>query len=322
MENILGIACSRYGIQESNLTPLRGGHFAQVYIFARDGIDLILRLSPPNKDVDIQAQRSIIDWMAFLANQGAAVPQPQQSLDGNLIEVISTENGDWLAVVLTRAAGILSEELPFQQWNRQLFQSLGTAIGKVHAISRKYNPRTGINFPQWDQGGNMFSRSIQNEPWLIEKQSHILEHVRGFPRTPETFGLIHGDLHFGNFFIDEPSQIITLIDFDDCCYGWFSMDIAILLFDILVLYQGNDKKKFGHDFMASFTAGYIQENPLPQSWLKQVPLFMKLLEINLYDMVAKYYPNDKDVWVQKFMPGRKECIQNNTPYFDMSSIPS
>lgn len=38
-----------------------------------------------------------------------------------------------------------------------------------------------------------------------------------------------------------PNKEITIFDFDDCVYGWFVMDIATLLFDILVVYQGAAK---------------------------------------------------------------------------------
>ncbi len=321
MDDILRIASSSFGIPVTDLTPMRGGHFARVYLFQRAGMDLIMRLTPSNKDVDVQAQRSIFDWMAFLATHGAAVPQPQPSLKGNLIEVISSAEGDWLAVVFTRAAGILSEEIPIQQWDQPLFRALGKAIGRVHAISRDYQPAPGYCFPHWDQGGNLFNRHIQNEHWLKEKQSYLLEQVLRIQKFPDTYGLIHGDLHFGNFFVHEPSQVITLIDFDDCAYGWFSMDIAILLFDILVLYQGYERDKFGRDFLRSFLAGYIPENPLPASWVDQLPLFLKLLEINLYDMLAKYYPNELDEWGAKFMPGRKERLENDLPYINLDWMP-
>jgi Ser/Thr protein kinase RdoA (MazF antagonist) len=321
MEEVLKIASSSFGIHLKDLTPMRGGHFARVYLFQRAGMDFILRLAPPNEDVDVRAQRSIFDWMSFLAAHGAAVPEPQPSLKGNLIEVIPATEGDWLAVVFTRAAGILSEELPIQQWNQPLFQALGKTIGRAHAISRHYEPAPGICFPQWDQGGNLFNQQIQYELWLKEKQTRLMEQIQRFQKSPETYGLIHGDLHFGNFFVHEATQVITLIDFDDCAYGWFSMDIALLLFDILVLYQGNERDKFGHDFLRSFLAGYLPENPLPSSWVDQVPLFLKLLEINLYDMMAKYYPNELGEWGAKFMPGRKERLDGDIPYLNLGSLP-
>jgi Ser/Thr protein kinase RdoA (MazF antagonist) len=313
----LPLAASLYNLSESEFQPLRGGHYAHVYRFQRDGKEYVLRLTPPNDESDAQAQRSLLTWMAHLAAQGASVPAPLTSQKGNLIEIIPTAQGDWLVTAFTRAEGVLSEELPIEQWDEPLFQALGRAIGKVHAIARYYIPPAGASYPQWDAGGNMFNDRIRNERWLEEKQALLRERIQSLPRPPEAYGLIHCDLHFANFFVHVPTQVITLIDFDDCAYGWFSMDIAVLLFDILVLYPGSDKDEYAQKFMRNFLAGYLPENALPGFWLEQMPLFLKLLEINIYDQVAKFYPGNSEEWGLKFMPGRKERLEKDLPYVDL-----
>jgi amicoumacin kinase len=310
----LNNAASLYGISVEELQPLRGGHFAHVYGFKRNGRNYVLRLTPPNEDVDLKAQKSILAWMAYLAANGASVPEPLPSKNDNLVEVISSPEGEWLAVVFTQAEGILSEEIPLDQWDDVQFQTLGRSIGKIHAIARDYVPSNEVSYPQWETGGNLFNRQIENELWLKKRQSHLLEQIRALPRPADAYGLIHCDLHFGNFFVDVRKQIVTLIDFDDCAYGWFVMDIAVLLFDILVLYPGTDKDEYGQDFLRSFLTGYLTENQLSMFWLEQLPLFLKLLEINIYDMVAKSYPDNADEWVMKFMSCRKERLESDTPY--------
>ena len=108
---------------------------------------------------------------------------------------------------------------------------------------------------------------------------------------PEAYGPIHCDLHFGNFYVDVPRRLITLIDFDDSACGWFSMDIATLLFDLLVLKTGSDGVRTARSFLQDFLRGYRSENEMQGTWLQQLPLFMKLMEINLYDEVVKFYPD-------------------------------
>lgn len=313
----LSTAASLYNLAESDLKPMRGGHFAQVYSFQRNGSSYILRLTPPDNEIDLQRQRSLLTWMAYLAAHGAFVPSPLASRKKNLIEIIPAVDGDWLATVFTRAKGILSEELPIEQWDAPLFRVLGKAIGKVHSIARQYHPQAGVDFLQWDSAGNLFNKQIQNEHWLKDKQARVLEYIQSLPKPSEAYGLIHGDLHFGNFYIHVPKMIITLIDFDDCAYGWFCMDIAMLLFDILVLYPGTSKEEFALNFLKNFLLGYLAENPLSWFWLEQIPLFLKLLEINIYDMVVKYYPSEPGEWSSKFMPGRKERIEKGLPYVDL-----
>ena len=313
----LHTAASCYGVSESELQPLDGGHFTHVYSFVREDKSYILRLSRPSADTNLERQRAILAWMAYLVAHGALVPEPLVSNNGNSVEVIPSSNGDWLVVAFTQAEGILSEELSLNQWNKEQFQLLGSSIGKMHAIARGYVPSRETNHPDWESGGNLFSHQIQNEFWLTERQSHILEQIRSLPKPADTYGLIHCDLHFGNFFLDIPGQKITLIDFDDCAYGWFVMDIVVLLFDVLVLYTGSDKGEYGRHFLSNFLDGYLAENPLSHFWLEQLPLFLKLLEINVYDMVARSSPEAADEWVTKFMAGRKERLENDLPYIDL-----
>ena len=318
MQNIpLNSAASLFRVPEAALQPLRGGHFAQVYGFKRDDRNFVLRLSPPNDDVDVIAQRSILAWMAYLARHGASVPAPLLSQNGNLVEVVSSPEGEWLVVAFTQADGILSEEIPLDQWDDAHFQVLGRSIGKVHAIARDYAPSSEVSYPDWETGGNLFNRQIQNEPWLKEKQARLVEQIHALPKSTDAYGLVHCDLHFGNFFVDVRKQIITLIDFDDCAYGWFVMDIAVLLFDVLVLYPASDKAGYALKFLRSFLSGYLAENPLPRYWFEQLPIFLKLLEINVFDMVAKAYPDDADEWVLKFMPERRARLEKDMPYVDL-----
>jgi len=314
----LNTAASLYGISESKLQPLRGGHFTHVYGFRHADKNYVLRLTPPNDETDVKAQRSILAWMAYLAAQGAFVPEPLRSQNGNLVEVISSPEGDWLAVVFTQAQGILSEEVSLDEWDAGQFQMLGRSIGKMHAIAREYVPSGEVSYPQWETGGNLFSHPLRNELWLQERQSRLLEQIRSLPKPAEGYGLVHCDLHFGNFFVDIPAQRITLIDFDDCAYGWFVMDIAVLLFDVLVLYTGTNKDEYALNFLRSFLSGYLSENPLSKFWLEQLPLFLQLLEINVYDVVAKSYPDDAGEWTMKFMPGRKERIESDMPYVNLN----
>ena len=42
----------------------------------------------------------------------------------------------------------------------------------------------------------------------------------------DAYGLVHADLHMGNFFVDHSGQM-TVFDFDDCCFHWFGYDCAV-----------------------------------------------------------------------------------------------
>lgn len=126
------------------------------------------------------------------------------------------------------------------------------------------------------------------------------------------------DLHFGNFFVDTANQQITLFDFDDCAYGWYIMDIAMLLFDVLVVYASSDRLQFGERFLVNVLRGYYEQMPANRFWIRELPRFIKLVEIGVYLMLCKDYdPETTDEWAGKFMPGRRDRILNDVSYIDL-----
>jgi len=318
ISQLLYTSAALFDIPDSNLVPLRGGHVAQVYGFTQRGRDYVLRLTPPADDLDFPSRQATLAWMAFLARHGASVPEPVASIHGNLIEVVPAEDGDWLATLQTRAPGVLSEELALNRWDAPLFQALGRSVGRMHAAARQYIPEPGAARPEWDQGGNLYNRPEFSEDWVERKAAGVLAKIGNLTKGPESYGMIHADLHFGNFFVDAPSRTITLFDFDDACTGWYVMDLAMLLFDILVLHPGPDREGFALDFLRPLLGGYLAENKLDPVWFTQLPVFAKLLEINIFGSLGPAYIPGKDWWMDKFMPGRRERIQNDVPYLNIN----
>jgi len=308
-----------YGLPIQAFRPLAGGHFAAVYGFSQAGRNCVLRIIPPSDDIDLETTKAILDWMHYLAKRGAGVPRPMPSPKGAWVQPIQTEVGCYLASVSEQAPGILSEELGEAQWSEALYESLGRTVGRMHALSKDYAPPAGLRrLPDWDVGGNLFSPVKRLEgalAFLHEKREHVVGRLAGLPKGREVYGLIHADLHFGNFFVDAESGTITLIDFDDCASGWYAMDLAMLLFDALVLHAGGDQDGFVENFLRCLLKGYLPQNPMGGFWLRQLPHFLKLLEIGVYASVYKAYAaGSDDAWIGKFMPGRQARLENDVPY--------
>lgn len=93
---------------------------------------------------------------------------------------------------------------------------------------------------------------------------------------------------------------------------------SIVLFDLVVLFNGSDKYEFSVEFMKNYLRGYITENPVNTYWIKQIPYFLKLLEIGVYHQIYKNYDaNNDDPWCRKFMANRKYRIENDIPYISL-----
>jgi Ser/Thr protein kinase RdoA (MazF antagonist) len=97
-----------YGISPVQLKPLSGGHSSQVYGFSRVGRDCILRITPPNEELDLPSMQSIMDWMCFLSAHGASVAGPLPSLHGKLVEAFEVDGQGYVLTAFERAKGILA----------------------------------------------------------------------------------------------------------------------------------------------------------------------------------------------------------------------
>ncbi|MBN1936462.1 MAG: phosphotransferase [Anaerolineae bacterium] len=311
-----------YGVSPAQLQPVSGGHFSHVYKYTDGRRACILRITPPNADVDLAAMRAILEWLAFLSAHDGPAPGPIRSRNGSLIEEVQFENRTYIAVAFEKAPGVLAEGMSPAEWSDELFQALGRTVGQCHRVARRYVPaRPEFERPQWDCGGSCFNPRealADADPAILEKHVRVLSLIQSLPKDRDGYGLAHLDLHFGNFIVDAAQQHIYLFDFDDCAYGWYVMDIAMLLFDVLVVYDGLDRRQFGQRFLTNLLRGYLTQVPISPFWISQLPHFLKLLEIGIYVMLYRDYdPATADAWVSKFMPERRDRIERELPYVDL-----
>lgn len=318
-DDILRDAAQRYGISTEQVQPLSGGHFSHVYEFIRDRERRVLRIIPPNEDIDGDSLHGVLAWMDFLAANRMSVPKPIPSDEGKLVETVERGNKSYAVVVFEEAVGILVEKLVHEQWSAEQYERLGRTVGRMHALAKCYEPaHASLRRPNWDEIGNCFNPIgllDESQTAILQRRSEVLDQVATLPKGDDSYGLIHADLHFGNVLMDETSSAITIIDFDDCCYGWYAMDIAMTLFDMVVVRDPADRDAFALEFLDALLDGYRKENPMDSYWIGQLPHFLKLLEIGVYSQVYRNYdPEDSDSWVGKFMADRRSRIEGGVPY--------
>jgi Ser/Thr protein kinase RdoA (MazF antagonist) len=148
-----------------------------------------------------------------------------------------------------------------------------------------------------------------------DKYQAQLDHVYTLARDNASYGLIHQDAHGSNLLVDE-AGVITLFDFDECAYSWFINDIAIVLFYIVM--DAQDWPAFTRGFMTHFLRGYRQAHRLDPRWLKEIPCFLKLREIELYAAMHRDFDvsNIENAWCARFMRDRKYKIEHDVPFID------
>lgn len=322
ISRILTQAAKRYGFSPAQAIALSGGHFSHTYEFPRGGDRFVLRITPPNDEIDMHATKAVLSWLSYLAEHGASVPSLLESGEGNLIEAVEFENKTYIFVAFKKVEGILAESLFPGRWNDDLTAALGYAVGRMHAISHGYYPEDErLMRPAWDKIVNCFNPAevLDAEHFLIaQKQQEITAIIQSLAKNEGGFGLIHTDLHFANFLVDEKAQEVVIIDFDDCSYGWYVMDIAMLLLDLTVLYRGRDLEAYSEVFLKRFLRSYLEEHSLDLYWIEMLPNFLKMLEIGLYTMLYQGHdPSDSESWVGMFMSDRKRRIESDMPLIEI-----
>ncbi|MEO7839245.1 MAG: phosphotransferase, partial [Anaerolineales bacterium] len=286
-DTILHEAMQRYGIAEPQIQPLDAFE-SFIYEFERDGLGYILRIghSLRKSEALIQAE---VDWINYLARGGVSVARAVPSASGKLVEAIDDDQGgQFLVTAFVKAAG----QPPWEAgWTPSRYENYGRLLGQMHALAVNYQPASASKRPEWDDISMNFIELYLPESEVGAHQAYqsVRQHINALPRDSASYGLIHQDAHQNNFFMDADGAL-TLFDFDDCAYSWFISDIAIVLF-----YISMDAEEFGfpsvhaftQEFMTHFLRGYRQAYALDDKWLKEIPHFLKLRELELYAVVHR-----------------------------------
>ncbi len=318
-DDILQAAMQAYGISPDHI-QLLAGFERFMYAFSREDGDFILRIGHTHRR-SIPLILGEVDWINYLAAGGAGVASAVYSTNRRLIEVIPDGQGqDFLATAFVCAKG---EPPRGDKWNDELFVKYGRLIGRIHKLSKTYQPSDPTwRRPEWNDPINMEVAkwlSPVDQP-IRDRYADLLDYLYALPKDPDSYGLIHQDAHAGNFFVDDTGDI-TLFDFDDCVYSWFVYDLAMVVFYAIT--NREDADAFGQHFWNLFWAGYCQENSLDPVWLQEIPAFMKLREIDLYAILQR----DSDMpglinnpWTINYLKDRKQRIEQDIPYSNIKFV--
>ena len=318
---VLDKARERYSIA-ADFIRLLDGFESFMYEFDRPDGRFILRLSHSLRHSQDQICGEV-DWINYLYAGGVNVARALLSERGNLVEPVDDgQGGEFLCTAFTWASG---EHMGRRHLCDQMFANYGRLLGKMHALAKTYTvPNPSWKRPEWDTPEN-----IPVDKWFpaelspaFGKYTPLAAHLAALPRDADSYGMIHQDAHPGNFFVDDKFNI-TLFDFDDCVYGHFIYDLAMVLF--YTSPWDKDPAAFTARFMPVFLGGYREENRLDPVWLKELPNYMKLREIDLFAQIHSQIPdweNSQDPWTGNYMRGRREKILADTPFitYDWESL--
>ena len=319
-EDILQAACRLYEIPAGQIKSLDGFE-SFIYEFERADGQFILRIGhSERRSPDLI--RGEVDWINYLAAHGVTVARGVLARPGNLIELLADgTGGHFLCTAFVKAHGGHATR---EHFNDRLFLNYGRLLGRMHALAKPYAlPNPAWRRFDWDHPvNNTPDRQLPPAEALIrEKYQAVYEHLQALPRDSEGYGMIHQDAHLGNMFVDAAYNL-TLFDFDDCVYGHFIYDIAMVLL-YAALWDKDRMPGFTAHFMPIFLQGYREHNRLDPRWLQELPNFLKLREIDLFAAILSTQgETPEDDWAARFMEGRRPRIENDAPFiaYDWESL--
>ena len=304
-----------------------------IYEFEHAGRQMILRVSF-RSDRTFDMVFAEVDFVNYLADQGARVSRALPSKRGNLVEAIALEDQQFIAVTFEKARGM---RVPDNQYRYregvsidEYCQNWGQTLGKMHRLSRQYVPPSqAAKRPDWlDAWSEGRVDQVMPASYTIirQKYSQLLNELHALPQNGDGYGLIHSDFNDGNFCVDYENGDITVFDFDDACYGWFMYELACAwegfvgraMFESDVVRRQERMKHFYNQVLE----GYSKEYVLPDAWMEKLPTFLKAVEMESLLVRLEYWHENQIPMSQedqKDIDYLVHCIQNDVPYLGLFS---
>lgn len=256
----------------------------EVYRFLKNDSLYILRLSVKPYDY-VNSIKAEVHWVRYLALNGIQVPLPIMTTDGQLTAIYNEDERWVVATAFQMAPGIFFDSEP-QMWGFSLFHQWGELMGKIHRLTKSYNPGDpNLKREEWGPA-KMDNPHLQEGNYRIlhDKLRSLESKISSFPKDENSYGLIHYDFHPYNFLIDQGK--ITVFDFDDSIYGWFALDIGVAATHAVwwgsPKHDRKSKHEFAKQFLNEFLSGYLKKNDLDTFWIQQIPLFMDYRNISSF----------------------------------------
>jgi Ser/Thr protein kinase RdoA (MazF antagonist) len=225
---------------------------------------------------------SELDWLdALRKGCDVTVPTVLPARDGRRVVTVNVDGTSRHIVHFEMVAGAEPDEATVTVDD---FHTLGRITAELHDHSHSWRRPTGFDRFSWDWAHSLGDRSRwgrwqdaegvgEHEHELLDRAVRLLrQRLADYGTGRERFGLVHADLRLANLLVD--GSTITVIDFDDCGFGWFFYD-----FGTAVSFIEDDPAL--PDWQDSWLAGYRSRRPIATADEDMLPSFVLLRRLLL-----------------------------------------
>lgn len=247
----------------------------------RSGLRSILRVH--RKDYHrLHEIESELDWLDALRHGGdIAVPTVLNARDGRRVVTVEQDGAPRHVVHFEMVAGTEPEVAALTVED---FRTLGGITAALHHHSRTWVRPPGFDRFAWDWQHSLGDRprwgrwqdavgvGVDESDVLNRAVELLRRRLSEYGTGADVYGLVHADLRPANLLVDDAR--ITVIDFDDCGFGWYFYD-----FGTAVSFFEDDPAV--PEWQDAWTAGYRERRPLPASGEAMLPSFVLLRRLLL-----------------------------------------
>lgn len=280
-----------FGLDESPgaITFLRSSQNA-VYAVRRGDEPYILRISH-RRHRTLPQVLAELGWIRYLTSHVIQACEPIPALDGNQAICQITDDGtEVIATCFRHAPGraISADDL-----TPILYRNLGALVAQMHiqakAVTKNGDALRFAARPQWHES-RLLNQDVTSlhqhlSPAFLRSVADLIQQIQTLAISPLTYGLIHGDVSFGNCHLHEGD--LHIFDFDNCEHGYFLQDLATVLYDSIyckVLHRFADPGLQDRiaPLWVAFWQGYVEQGPLMQINPTHLKTFFLLREAIIY----------------------------------------
>lgn len=260
-----------FGINTSSAQLIRS-NTNLVYDCGRE----IIRLTPASVRSKMAVQ-SELAWLEFLDQQGVNVVKLISGVEPILLKI---DGKTFWSVVFEKIAG---RKLTKADWTPTHFQKLGRLAGQLHQLVGLYQWKPPIRYSHWDEIPEFhyypkLAGTIEDGVSLYQK---VVGKIDQLGKTSEQYGLIHYDIHQGNYLLSQDGQLV-LFDFELACRSWYVHDVAIILYYAEHHPEAKKETDFADYFLRYFWKGYEPFNQLQEEEKEMIPFFLLYRDLMVF----------------------------------------
>ncbi len=272
------LAC--WGLEGARIDLLKHRENTVYRVTAPDGTRSAMRVRRPGYRSDAELESELV-WLMSLRSVGIGTTEVRPCLDGAAFAHVETEalpagrQCDVLAWVEGKPLGSIEEGVALEgEALADAYRRLGELLARIHDHGESWQAPESFTRIAWDEEGYFGRKALlgwygdleilsKGERDLLDRAREATAEALGaFGKSPDRYGLIHGDLLPENVFLD--GDHLSLIDWDDSGFGWHVDDIATAM--LVHLDRPTLPAALG-----AMVEGYRRRRALPEDHLAMLP---------------------------------------------------